>query len=90
MQVHVFSPNGSEVKRMLLFRDRLRTDAGDRNLYLGTKRALAARRWIYVQEYADATSCTVRMQSARGRRTAGHTFLGRLTRVVDERCARSG
>jgi GrpB-like predicted nucleotidyltransferase (UPF0157 family) len=65
VQVHVFSPHSSEVKRMLLFRDRLRTHAGDRNLYLRTKRELAARRWTYVQEYADAKSSVVEAILAR-------------------------
>jgi GrpB-like predicted nucleotidyltransferase (UPF0157 family) len=67
VQVHVFSPNSSEVKRMLLFRDRLRTHAGDRNLYMRTKRELAAQRWTYVQEYADAKSSVVEAILARAR-----------------------
>ncbi|WP_377642626.1 GrpB family protein [Oryzobacter terrae] len=45
---------------MLRFRDRLRTDAADRELYARTKRTLAARRWRHVQHYADAKSAVVR------------------------------
>ena len=39
---------------MLAFRDRLRTDDDERELYERTKRELAARDWVYVQDYADA------------------------------------
>jgi GrpB-like predicted nucleotidyltransferase (UPF0157 family) len=45
---------GSEIERMLAFRDRLRTDADERRLYEQAKRELAAREWKYVQHYADA------------------------------------
>ena len=39
---------------MLAFRDRLRTHEEERDLYLQAKRELAARQWVYVQDYADA------------------------------------
>ena len=39
---------------MLAFRDWLRTHDDERDLYLATKRELAARHWVYVQDYADA------------------------------------
>jgi GrpB-like predicted nucleotidyltransferase (UPF0157 family) len=48
-----------EVERMLIFRDRLRSDLDDRDLYERTKRDLAARHWAYVQDYADAKSTVV-------------------------------
>jgi GrpB-like predicted nucleotidyltransferase (UPF0157 family) len=48
-----------EIDRMLRFRDQLRTDDADRELYERTKRELAARRWRYVQHYADAKSDVV-------------------------------
>jgi GrpB-like predicted nucleotidyltransferase (UPF0157 family) len=44
---------------MLAFRDHLRTDTADRELYLRAKRELAAREWEYVQHYADAKSAVV-------------------------------
>src|SRR6202035_1067 len=53
INLHVFSAGSVEIDRMLRFRDHLRTNASDRGLYLRTKEALAARRWNYVQEYAD-------------------------------------
>jgi GrpB-like predicted nucleotidyltransferase (UPF0157 family) len=59
VQVHVFSVGSSEVERMLLFRDRLRSRPDERELYERTKRQLAAQRWDYVQDYADAKSAVV-------------------------------
>ena len=44
---------------MLLFRDRLRTRSDERDLYERTKRHLAARRWDYIQDYADAKSTVI-------------------------------
>jgi GrpB-like predicted nucleotidyltransferase (UPF0157 family) len=53
---------------MLLFRDRLRTDEADRDLYARVKRELAARAdWADVQEYADAKTAVVEEILARAR-----------------------
>ena len=41
---------------MLRFRDRLRSDPADRELYALAKRELAVRTWEYLQDYADAKS----------------------------------
>jgi GrpB-like predicted nucleotidyltransferase (UPF0157 family) len=54
INLHVFSAGCVEIDRMTGFRDHLRTDAADRELYQATKQELAARSWNYVQEYADA------------------------------------
>jgi len=54
INLHTFSDGSSEIRRMLAFRDRLRTHDDERDLYLATKRELAARHWTYVQDYADA------------------------------------
>ena len=59
VNLHTFSPGSAEVRRMLAFRDRLRTNADDRALYESTKRELAARTWAYVQDYADAKGAVV-------------------------------
>ena len=56
VNVHVFSRDCVEVERMIVFRDRLRTNDDDRRLYERTKRELASRRWKYVQHYANAKS----------------------------------
>jgi len=60
VNLHVFTVGCAEVERMLRFRDRLRTDAADRELYAAAKRDLAAREWRYTQQYADAKSDVVR------------------------------
>jgi GrpB-like predicted nucleotidyltransferase (UPF0157 family) len=54
LNLHVFSLGSSEINRMIQFRDRLRSDPADRALYADAKRRLAARRWRYLQDYADA------------------------------------
>ena len=56
INLHVFGDACPEVERMLRFRDRLRASDADRERYLAAKRALAGRRWRYVQDYADAKS----------------------------------
>lgn len=59
VNLHVFSAGCSEVDRMLLFRDWLRANAADRELYQCTKLALAERRWGELQDYADAKTAIV-------------------------------
>jgi GrpB-like predicted nucleotidyltransferase (UPF0157 family) len=56
VNLHVFPPGCEEVERMLAFRDHLRANTADRELYERTKRELAAQEWKYVQNYADAKS----------------------------------
>ena len=51
VQLHVFAVGCEEAERMLLFRDRLRSNKDDRALYEGTKRRLATRSWNQVQDY---------------------------------------
>lgn|SRR5512134_3556404 len=68
VQVHVLSEGCPEIERVLLFRDRLRSDAADRALYERTKRELAMRTWRYVQNYADAKGDVVEEIIARARR----------------------
>ena len=50
---------------MLAFRDRLRSNDADRELYERTKRELAAREWEFVQDYADAKTEVVKEIVAR-------------------------
>ncbi len=54
VHLHVFSAGCPEVDRMLRFRDRLRSNAADRERYAAVKRELAARQWRDMQDYADA------------------------------------
>jgi GrpB-like predicted nucleotidyltransferase (UPF0157 family) len=44
---------------MLLFRDWLRANDADRELYTRTKRELGSQEWKYVQNYADAKTAVV-------------------------------
>ena len=56
VNLHVYTDGAPEIKRMVGFRDWLRTHDEERALYERTKRELAVRRWKYVQNYADAKS----------------------------------
>jgi GrpB-like predicted nucleotidyltransferase (UPF0157 family) len=67
VNVHVFSSGCPEIERMLLFRDRLRRNASDRELYEQTKRELAKKDWRYTQDYADAKEGVVEQIIARAR-----------------------
>jgi GrpB-like predicted nucleotidyltransferase (UPF0157 family) len=59
INLHVFRRGCAQVRRHLLFRDWLRDNAEDRELYASTKRALATRPWERVQDYADAKNAVV-------------------------------
>jgi len=59
VNVHVFAGGCSEVDRMLDFRDWLRVNEADRELYERAKRELAGQDWRYVQNYADAKSAMI-------------------------------
>jgi GrpB-like predicted nucleotidyltransferase (UPF0157 family) len=59
VNLHVFSDGCPEIGRMLLFRDRLRANKADRELYERTKRELAGKDWKYMQNYADAKAGVV-------------------------------
>jgi GrpB-like predicted nucleotidyltransferase (UPF0157 family) len=65
VNVHVFAAGCKEVDRMLLFRDWLRENAADRELYAQKKRELAGREWKYMQQYADAKTAVVQEIIAR-------------------------
>ena len=67
VNLHVFSPGCPEIDRMLLFRNWLRSNASDRQLYEHTKRELARKNWKYIQNYADAKTEVVEEILARAR-----------------------
>jgi GrpB-like predicted nucleotidyltransferase (UPF0157 family) len=54
LHLHVFSSGCAEIDRTLLFRDWLRSNPADRDLYALTKIALAQKEWKYSQNYCDA------------------------------------
>jgi GrpB-like predicted nucleotidyltransferase (UPF0157 family) len=70
INLHVFSEGCPEIERMLAFRDQLRSNEADRELYERTKRELAARDWKYGQNYADAKSAVVEAIIGRAADTA--------------------
>ena len=59
INLHVFSAGCPEIDRMLMFRDWLRSNAADRDLYAQTKRQLARKEWKYAQNYADAKTAII-------------------------------
>jgi GrpB-like predicted nucleotidyltransferase (UPF0157 family) len=59
VNLHVLSTGCPEIDRMLTFRDRLRANASDRELYARSKRALAQQDWKYTQNYADAKTAVI-------------------------------
>jgi GrpB-like predicted nucleotidyltransferase (UPF0157 family) len=71
VNLHVFSEGTPEIDRMIVFRDWLRTNANDRELYARAKRTLAHREWEYMQEYADAKTAVIEEIISRARDSAG-------------------
>ena len=69
--VHVGSVGSDWERGHLLFRDRLRADAADRDRYAAVKRALAARDWPDMNAYADAKSDVIREVTDRARAARG-------------------
>ena len=67
INLHVFSFGCPEIETMLMFRDWLRINDADRELYERTKRELAKQTWKYVQNYADAKTSVVTEIVARAR-----------------------
>lgn len=71
VNLHVFSTGCPEVERMLTFRDRLRTNEDDRELYARAKRVLAQQTWKYTQDYADAKTAVIEEIMARAAAAQG-------------------
>jgi GrpB-like predicted nucleotidyltransferase (UPF0157 family) len=59
VHVHVLCRGSREVDRMLTFRDRLRSNVGERKEYEAVKRSLASQSWPDMNAYAAAKSETV-------------------------------
>jgi GrpB-like predicted nucleotidyltransferase (UPF0157 family) len=69
VNLHVFSDGCAELDRCVAFRDWLRDNTQDRELYAGIKRELAERRWESVDDYARAKNEVV--SAILGRALAG-------------------
>jgi GrpB-like predicted nucleotidyltransferase (UPF0157 family) len=71
VNLHVYSLGCPETDRVLLFRNWLRNNPSDRQLYERTKRELASQNWKYMQNYADAKTAVVKEILARAQENAG-------------------
>jgi GrpB-like predicted nucleotidyltransferase (UPF0157 family) len=67
INLHVYSLGCPEIDRVLLFRNWLRRNPSDLQLYERTKRELARREWKYMQNYADAKTAVVEEIIARAK-----------------------
>jgi GrpB-like predicted nucleotidyltransferase (UPF0157 family) len=65
----VFSSGCPEIDLILAFRDWLRTNAADRDLYARSKLALAQKEWTRVQDYAEAKTTVIEEILGRARLT---------------------
>lgn len=70
INLHVYSPGCPEIDRVLLFRNWLRHNPSDRQLYEDTKHELARQSWKYMQNYADAKTAVVQEILARAQENA--------------------
>ncbi|WP_433288778.1 GrpB family protein [Pseudonocardia sp. CA-142604] len=66
VNLHCYPPEDAEIRKYLIFRDRLRASDADRDLYERTKRKLAEREWPDVNYYAEAKWPVIREILARG------------------------
>lgn len=67
VHVHIYERTAAAVTNYLLFRDRLRTDAGDRELYARTKQALITQGFSDMNAYSDAKTDVILAILARAR-----------------------
>jgi GrpB-like predicted nucleotidyltransferase (UPF0157 family) len=67
INLHVFSCRCPEIDRVLMFRDWLRSNATDRDLYARAKLSLAQKKWKNVQSYADAKTVVIEEILSRAR-----------------------
>ncbi|MBI5800240.1 MAG: GrpB family protein [Verrucomicrobia bacterium] len=89
VHVHIYSAACPEIERNLTFRDRLRSDARDRQLYEEKKRELAAQPWPDMDAYAAAKTeiveriiATARSTTAGQEADANHVLLPSQREVV--------
>ncbi len=65
VHLHVFSVGSSEIDQNLIFRNHLRANHDDLELYEETKRRLASQDWQSMQDYADAKTEVIQQIMAR-------------------------
>ncbi|OYO05340.1 GrpB family protein [Enemella evansiae] len=67
VHIHIFEIDDPAAREYLLFRDHLRADESDRQLYESTKRELLTRDWSHMNAYADAKTDVIESIKARAR-----------------------
>ena len=65
VHLHVFSAGSSEIDQNLIFRNHLRENRDDLELYEETKRRLASQDWQSMQDYANAKTEVIQQIMAR-------------------------
>ena len=70
VNLHVFAAGCPEIERMVSFRNWLRANKDDRELYARTKQALAEQEWQYTQNYADAKTSVIAEIMSRARQSS--------------------
>jgi GrpB protein len=75
---------------MLMFRDWLRSNAADRDLYAHTKLALAKQEWKYVQNYADAKTAVIEEIIGRACLDGRFSLLPGVAKVANEGALAAG
>lgn len=73
VNLHCYPPDHDETRKYLIFRDRLRANAEDRNLYETAKRSLADREWPDINYYADAKQPVINEILGRAGWAAAHS-----------------
>jgi GrpB-like predicted nucleotidyltransferase (UPF0157 family) len=69
VHIHFYSAGCAEIRRNLIFRDRLRQNSADRLRYEQTKRELATRNWPDMNDYATAKTDVIESIIAAGSET---------------------
>ena len=84
VHVHICRAGSPWERRHLLFRDWLRANAADRDLYAAVKTELAARVWAATNDYADAKTGVIEEIMQRAERWARATAWTPADRRSDE------
>ncbi len=74
--IHLFAFDDPAVDDYLIFRDRLRVDDADRQLYEDTKRELVTHEWADMNDYADAKTDVIEQIKTRARAASGRGSSG--------------